>query len=200
MAAIKEFAAHGYQAATVRKIVQQAGAKNLNAVVYYFDSKEGLYKAVLEFMFQEAEKFKEKSDIATFESLPIEERLASMIRFYCKAYYSVETDLDRDLYSIFTNEVRNPSPYFNDIVSRYLKPSRDYMCSLLKEYLGPDTPDSVVRNCEYSITAQILYGVLGWSIISGTVPEQKPFGECVDELAEHVINFSLAALSTYKKT
>ncbi|WP_320172931.1 CerR family C-terminal domain-containing protein [Maridesulfovibrio sp.] len=200
MAAIKEFAEHGYQAATVRRIVEQAGAKNLNAVVYYFDSKEGLYKAVLEFMFQEAEKFKGKSNIATFESLPIEERLASMIRFYCKAYYSVETDLDRDLYSIFTNEARNPSPYFNDIVSRYLKPSRDYMCSLLKEYLGPDTTDNVVRNCEYSITAQILYGVLGWSIISGTVPGQKPFGERVDELAEHVTNFSLAALSAFKKS
>ncbi|QJB57191.1 TetR/AcrR family transcriptional regulator [Pseudodesulfovibrio sp. zrk46] len=198
LAAVKVFAEHGYQAATIRQIVDMAGAKNLNAVVYYFGSKQDLYKAVMEFMFLEAEKFKDEIDMDTFDSLPIEERLASMIRFYCKAYYSIENDLDSDLFRIFVNEARNSSPFFNDVISRHLKPSRDYMCSLLKEYLGPDTPDSIINNCEYSITAQILYGALGWSIISGTVPEQKPFAECVEELAEHVVRFSLAALATYK--
>ncbi|MBI9080111.1 MAG: CerR family C-terminal domain-containing protein [Pseudodesulfovibrio sp.] len=84
-------------------------------------------------------------------------------------------------------------------MARHLKPSRDCMCSLLREFLGPDTPETVIKDCEYSITAQILHGVLGWPIISAIVPEQKPFGECVDELANHVVRFSLAALSAFQK-
>lgn len=198
-AAVGEFAEHGYQAATVRNIVERAGAKNLNAVVYYFGNKQELYKAVLEFMFLEAAKFKEESDTAVPDALEVKEKIAGMIRFLCRAYYCVDTRLDKDLYEIFIKEAGNPSPFFAAMVSRHLKPGRDYLCSLLREYLGPRVPDTVIDDCEYSITAQILYGALGWSIIQGTAPERKPFGEDVESFANHVVRFSLAALAAIKE-
>ena len=86
LAAVREFAENGYQKATIRKIVERAGAKNLNAVVYYYGGKEGLYQAVLEFMFREADKFKEEKKNQDFETMNIEDKLTSMIRFLVRAY------------------------------------------------------------------------------------------------------------------
>lgn len=110
LAAVREFAENGYHDTTVRNIVNRAGAKNLNAVVYYFGGKESLYKAVLNFMFCEAEKFKDEENTKYFKTLSAKEQLASMIHFLVRAYYSVETQLDKDLYNIFIKEAMNPTP------------------------------------------------------------------------------------------
>lgn len=198
LAAVREFAENGFHATTIRSIVERAGAKNLNAVVYYYGSKEGLYKAVLEFMFLEAEKFKESGSEEGLEKLDVEERLVSMIRFLCRAYYSVDTQLDRDLYAIFVQEAGNPTSFFNEMVEKHLRPGKEYMCSLLREYLGQNVPETVIEHCEYSISAQILYGVLGWTIISRINPEQTSFGSKVKELSDHVTKFSLAGLRAFK--
>ena len=45
-AAIDVFGRHGYEGATTRKIVQAAGV-NIATLPYYFNSKEGLYQAVI---------------------------------------------------------------------------------------------------------------------------------------------------------
>lgn len=198
LAAVSEFAANGYHDTTVRRIVERAGAKNLNAVVYYYDGKEGLYKAVLNFMFCEAEKFKEDEREKNFDSLTVEERLASMIHFLVKAYYSTETQLDRDLFNIFIKEAMNPTPFLKEMVERHLRPGKDLLCSLLREYLGPDTPQKIIEDCEYSISAQILYGALGWNIISRISPDHPHFSDSIDNLSDHIVKFTLNGLKGYK--
>lgn len=194
LAAVSEFAENGFKATTVRNIVDRAEVKNLNSIVYYFGGKEGLYKAVLDFMFLEAEKFKEQGNEELYALMDVEDQLAYQIRFLCRAYYSVDTQLDRDLYSIFLKEAGDPTPFFNEMVERHLRPGKDAMCSLLREYFGPEVPESVIEDCEYSITAQVLYGALGWSIISRVKPDQAPFGEYMEQLTDHVVKFTLAGL------
>ncbi len=44
--AIKEFAEKGFEGASTREIVKQAGA-NISAISYYFGSKEGMYTEIL---------------------------------------------------------------------------------------------------------------------------------------------------------
>ena len=51
-AALELFAASGFEGASTRTIAEQAGV-NLPAIQYYFGSKEGLYRAVLEQFSQE---------------------------------------------------------------------------------------------------------------------------------------------------
>src|SRR3989338_9131414 len=46
-AAASVFARHGYDGATVKELAEAAGV-NVSLVSYYFDGKEGLYRAVLE--------------------------------------------------------------------------------------------------------------------------------------------------------
>ena len=72
------------------------------------------------------------------------------------------------------------------------------MCSLLREYLGPEVPRNVIENCEYSISSQILHGALGWSIIKRIDPNQRHFRESIEELSDHIINFSLSGIRGLK--
>src|SRR5215469_4812704 len=51
-AALELFAASGFEGASTRTIAEQAGV-NLPAIQYYFGSKEGLYRAVVEQFSQE---------------------------------------------------------------------------------------------------------------------------------------------------
>lgn len=199
LAGVREFAENGFHATTVRNIVDRAGVKNLNAIVYYYGGKEGLYKEVLDFMFSEAEKFKEEESEYNSSLLSAEDKIASMIRFLCKAYYSVETQLDQDLYNIFIKEAGNPTPFFDEIVERHLRPVKDVMCSLLREYLGPEISQKVIENCEYSISSQILHGALGWSIIKRVDPNQSHFGESIEQLSDHIITFTLSGLRGLKQ-
>lgn len=199
LAAVREFAKNGYYQTTIRKIVDHAGAKNLNAVAYYYGGKEELYKAVLNFMFSEAEKFKDKESVNNFELLSVEQKLASMIHFLVKAYYSIDNQLDQDFYSIFTKEVINPTPFFKEMVEHHLRLGKDFLCSLLKEYLGPKVPQKVIEDCEYSISSQILYGVLGWSIISSMSPARSPFSDSIEDLSNHIVKFTSIGLKGFKK-
>jgi len=199
LAGVREFAENGYHTTTVRNIVDRAGVKNLNAIVYYYGGKEGLYKTVLDFMFSEAEKFKEGENEYNSSLMSAEEKIASMIRFLCKAYYSVETQLDQDLYNIFVKEAGNPTPLFDEIVERHLRPVKKAMCSLLREYLGPEVPQIVVENCEYSISSQILHGALGWSIIKRVDPNQSHFCESIEALSDHIIKFTLSGIRGLKQ-
>ena len=51
-AAIETFAAEGYEGASTRALAERAGV-NLPAIQYYFGSKEGLYRAVVEYMIRQ---------------------------------------------------------------------------------------------------------------------------------------------------
>ena len=198
LAAVSEFAVSGYQATSVRNILKRAGEKNLSAITYHFGSKEALYKEVLDFMFRDAEKFKEEDGQPQIEALEVKVKLEGIIRFLCRAYYTIQNTLDGELYQLFVREAGNPTPYFEEMVERHLKPTREYLCTLLREYLGPEVPQQVIDDCEYSISGQILYGILGQSIICKTHPERVPFDEYVEQLSDHVVKFSMAGLEAFR--
>lgn len=54
-AALDLFAAHGYEGASTRQIAEGAGV-NLPAIQYYFGSKEGLYRAIIEDIVADTER------------------------------------------------------------------------------------------------------------------------------------------------
>jgi len=53
-AAIEVFAAEGYEGASTRHLAERAGI-NLPAIQYYFGSKDGLYRAAIDYIVQEIE-------------------------------------------------------------------------------------------------------------------------------------------------
>ena len=197
-AAIKIFAVKGYTAATVREIGLEAGAANISAVTYHFKGKENLYKAVLEFMFEDANKFIPEEKTIEIELTP-EEKLRFFILMYMKIIYVIDTKLDSDLASIFSKEVIHPSPFLGEMVKKHIKPAGEELQKILMEIIGKNAPFDVIRNCEDSIMGQIYYQQFAWPLIIRSYPDQPLPHTQIEKTARHIFLFTLGGLETIKK-
>ncbi|MCG8568206.1 MAG: CerR family C-terminal domain-containing protein [Desulfobacterales bacterium] len=193
-AAIRVFAQKGYRAATVREIMAEAGAANPSAVTYHFKGKENLYRAVLEFMFEDAAKFIPDKTEGTPSPA---ERLRQFIHTYMKIIYALDTELDADLAAIFSKELTHPSPFLGEMVEKYLVPGGKELRQLLREIAGPHVSKRTIEKCEDSIMGQIYYPLFAWPLISGARPKEPRAHEQIQESAEHIFKFSLAGLQGF---
>ena len=194
-AAIKVFSSKGFRGATVREIVRHAGAHNLNSVVYYFGSKEELYKAVLEFMFEDAQKFLPTNSPSESEGADPKEKLKEYIRTYLKVIYVIDSALDADLASIFSKEIANPSPFLDKMVKRYVAPGNEILQEIIREIIGKSASFGVVRDCEASIMGQIYYHLFAWPLIIRCYPNHPSPHSLIDRLANHITRFSLGGMT-----
>ena len=197
-AAIKVFARKGYKAATVREIGLEAGAANSSAVAYHFKGKENLYKAVLAFMFEDANKFIPKPKKNAREPAP-EEKLRRFILTFMRIIYVIDTELDADLASIFSKEVTHPSPFLSEMVQKYITPSSAELQKILIEIIGEKAPFDVIRNCEDSIMGQIYYPLFAWPLITRAHPCQTPAHKRIDAIALHIFKFTAGGLESLKR-
>lgn len=76
-AARQVFAAHGLEGARVDDIARRAGV-NKQLVYHYFDSKDGLYAAVLEHVYGEIRRREQELDLSRF---PAEEAMRRLVEF-----------------------------------------------------------------------------------------------------------------------
>jgi TetR/AcrR family transcriptional regulator, regulator of cefoperazone and chloramphenicol sensitivity len=197
-AAIKIFARKGYKAATVREIGLQAGAANLSAITYHFKGKENLYKNVLEFMFEDANKFFPEKACTLSDRPNPEEKLKIFITTFMRIIYVLDTELDSDLASIFSKEVTHPSPFLTEMVEKHLTPGSEKLQEILLEIVGEETPFDVIRNCEDSIMGQIYYQLFAWPLIVRSHPNQPAPHTQIDTVAHHIFLFSLGGLESIK--
>ncbi len=196
-AAIKIFARKGYKAATVREIGAEAGAANLSAVAYHFKGKENLYKAVLEFMFKDTNKFIPEKKTEGEKPAP-EEKLKHFILMYMKIIYVLDTELDADLASIFSKEIAHPSPFLSEMVQKYITPSSEELQNILFDIIGEKTPFDVIRKCEDRIMGQIYYQLFAWPLIYSSYPDEPPAHKQIEETAHHIHLFTMGGLTKIK--
>lgn len=197
LAAIKVFAERGYRDATVREICRLAGAANVNAVNYYFGSKEGLYRAILEMMFAELRK---RNDAAATEGKvrSAEERLRDFIAGYSAMLYG-GGDVAADVMTIFIAEMTRPSPYLDEMVEKHTRPQTEEFLGILRDILGPDTPLAVLRDCGASVVGQVLYYSCVWPMFSRVFPDHPGMQNYHERLAEHVYQFSMGGLKSLQE-
>lgn len=187
-AGIQVFAQKGFKQATVREICCKAGAGNINSINYYFKSKQGLYCHILELIFAEYETHApEKTD-----NLTPEEKLKAFIQTYCTMLYK-EDAFGSDLATIFVAEMTTPSPFLTSLIDTYNRPRVERHLAMIRELLGPDTPESVVRDCLVSISGQLLYYSFAWPVFSRLFPDYSP-EENHATFADHVFSFSLGGI------
>lgn len=198
-AAIKVFAQKGYKAATVREIGKEAGAANISAVTYHFQGKENLYRAVLEFMFEDADRLIPEIEIDV-EMMTPTEKLRFFILMYMRIIYIIDSDLDADLSSIFSKEVTHPSPFLSEMVQTYLTPGSIKLQAILEEFMGEHVPRETIRHCEDSIMGQIYYQFFAWPLIIRLHPNQPQAHTQIDKLAQHIFTFTIGGLRAIKET
>jgi AcrR family transcriptional regulator len=188
-AAIKIIAQKGFREATVREICHVAQAGNINAVNYYFGTKEALYNAILDMMFAAHQAHLARYPVP---ATPLE-HLKTYIRSYCTMLYA-GGEMARDMVKIFTAEMARPSKVLNKIVEKNTKPEALAIMASVRKLLGPAVPEDAVRDTCVSIGSQIIYYSYAWPVFSQVFPEHPGMEAYHEQLAEHIFRFSLGGI------
>ena len=184
------FAEKGFQNSTVREICAAAGV-NLASVNYYFRDKERLY---IEAVKRAARLRSEQAPMPEWsDNTPTAIKLRSF----------VHTILTRMLTSeeapwqirLMQREVMQPTSACRELVEEYIRPQFELLQRILGEAVPPDTPPHTRRQIAFSIIGQCLHYRMAGEVVGLLVsPEELASRYTIDQLADHIAAFSLAAL------
>jgi TetR/AcrR family transcriptional regulator, regulator of cefoperazone and chloramphenicol sensitivity len=180
----------GFQAATVREICQRAGA-NIAAVNYHFGDKAALYSAVLsESLRSSLEKY--PADMGLRLNATPEQRLHAFVRSFLLRMLSPGRESRHA--KLMAREMVAPTAALDALVKENIRPMSGLLLSIVGELLGEKADPKAVRRCAMSVVSQILFYHHCRPVISRLFPDLKLEGALIEELAEHITRFSLAAL------
>ena len=188
-AACKVFAENGFKNTTVRDICNRADV-NVAAVNYHFGSKEKLYEAVWENSNRAAVKKRmDELDLARTDAPEIR------IRLFVKTLLRNILDQNRPEWDfrIVAHEMISPTAAFDKIVDRVIRPGFLFLRDIVQEILGEDVPKEKIEKCTLSIVGQCLYYRFANPVVRQLLPEQTFDEKGLDELADHITEFSLSA-------
>jgi len=195
-AAGEVFAELGYRQATVREICRRAHA-NVAAINYHFHDKRGLYEAVLKHALARV-----RNNYPTGHG-PVtpdnaEQELHDMIAARLHAVF----DLGRTAWhsKLMSREMIEPTEALDALVKEELEPFFQRLQSCVRAILGSEVGDEQVRRCVFSISSQWVYYHYNRQVISRLDPAMRFGPEDIDALADHIAQFSLAALRGLKRT
>jgi AcrR family transcriptional regulator len=187
-AAAKLFARRGLNDVTVREICR-TGHANVAAVNYHFQDKLGLYTAVVHAAIDE---IRGTSDMARHagEGASAEERL----RIYIRVFLERVAGNGRDawIHQLITREMAEPTPAFDLIIKQAIRPRIEYLAGLVAEVIDCAPSDDRVMRCIASLQSQFLFFLNPG--VARVYPKLKFAQPTIDELAEHIAEFSLAGI------
>jgi AcrR family transcriptional regulator len=183
------FAEKGFEGATVRDICRQAGVKNIAAVNYYFRGKEHLY----------IEAVKSAACFAPGQlpsAWPPGTSPAEKLRGFIHTFLSRLMDNNRPAWhtKLMMRELAQPTSACVELVRDYIAPTAEVLAGILAEMLPPETPRWKRFMVGASIAGQCLHYCQNKPIIRLLVGEEDYKHFDADTLAEHITEFSLAAL------
>jgi TetR/AcrR family transcriptional regulator, regulator of cefoperazone and chloramphenicol sensitivity len=191
--AVEVFAECGFREATVREICSRANV-NVASVNYYFRSKEALYAQALAFSFQEANRL-HPQDAALDKGLPPEQRLALFIGNFL---HRLLDDSHLGLHSkLITREIADPTKALDEIIETAIVPQFALLEEIIQKILGTSADKVIVQRCLLSIFGQCLMFKHSRSIIDRLFPELIANDSAIQASAEHIVQFSLAALTRF---
>jgi len=189
-AAGEVFAEHGFRAATIREICGRAEV-NIAAVNYYFRDKEGLYEEVLQYAHRRAlETY--PAEPPGGEDVSHEERLRVFIRSF----------LDRILGpgrpawhgKLMAREIVEPTAALDALVEQSIRPLQTVLLGIIRGLVGPGVSEWMLRLCSISVVGQCMHWCLARPVLRRLHPQLEYSTKDIEMVAEHVTQFSLAAL------
>lgn len=184
------FADKGFEKATVRDIVQAAGV-NLASVNYHFRDKERLY---IETVKRAAQLREEQVPMPQMrDGTPPAEKLRIFIHTILTRMLGVgQTPWQVRL---MLREILQPTSACKELAEQYFRRHFEMLLAILRDVLPPDTPEHRVHLVGDSIIGQCLHQRVARQVIAMLVPPgdlERHY--TTDALAEHITEFSLAAL------
>ncbi|HKX30716.1 MAG TPA: CerR family C-terminal domain-containing protein [Blastocatellia bacterium] len=182
------FAQVGYEAATVREICARAGA-NVAAVNYHFGDKLGLYTEVLRSL--NAAPTEAIRKVLNSEGPP-EEILRQTIRVMMQNLCG--TDRLELRFRLMAHELARPTPAMSRVIDEAILPVYNRLRKVVGAILHLSPDHSRTRFCTLSIVGQIVHYKHASPILARLWPELKMTPEQVEQIVNHITEFSLAYL------
>ncbi len=182
------FAEKGFRAATVREICTAADA-NVAAVNYHFGDKERLYSEVLRF--SHACAMKKHPPEIDGDATP-ESRLRTYIVSFLRRVFDGGKPAWHE--KLMSREMVEPTSALDDLVKQEIQPRYLQLGKIIRGFIGPDADENLVRHCAQSIAAQCVFYYHARPMLQRLDPTLKFDEKTVEERAEHIYRFSLAAM------
>ena len=190
-AAGQEFAERGFRQATVRDICRRADA-NVAAINYHFGDKEKLYAAAVHYAHLCATRHDVVAAVAQAKDLPPQQRLGAFVRTFLVGI--LDTGRPAWHAKLMAREIAEPSEVLTEIAQQTVRPRLAALAGIIREIIGPDAPQAVVVRCARSVVGQILFYHFARPMLVRVFPNERFDASRVDELAEHIADFSIGGL------
>lgn len=192
------FGKKGFKDATIRGIAKDA-LVNIAAINYHFRDKEGLYGAVLEDVFHTGfSRF--PATLKTGNDADPKQQLRIFIR---AMFYRLQSQEGWGGMSgqgrLIARELLDPSPAFEKILDKYVKPHRDLLLNIIGDIMQINPGPEKLLPCAISIIGQCIYYALASTVIRKMSAEIAPAEDNLDQLADSVWLFSLGGIARIKE-
>jgi len=184
------FAQRGFAGATVRQICRAAGV-NLASVNYHFGDKERLYIQTVKHAHQLRAEQVPLPDWP--QGTPPEQRLRDFLRSMIHRMIAVE-DLPWQA-ELMMREILSPTSACRELVEDYFRPHLRLLLEILGEMVPEAMPEHRRKKLAFSIVGQCLFYRFNQRIMHLLLlPSELAEHFEPDALADHIADFSLAAL------
>ena len=189
-AAAEVFARVGYRAATVREICINAGV-NIAAVNYHFGDKANLYREVFRYTHREAQSQFPAHLAESAEASP-EARLRSFIEAMVQRIFADGVVAWHG--RLMSREMIEPSDALDEIVEEGIRPQTMILSAIMRDLIGAEASLEDVRLFSCSVASQCLFYHHCRPVLERLFPGSFEGTAQVDRLANHITEFSLAAI------
>jgi len=189
-AAEEVFAEKGFEAATTREICKRAGVKNVGAVNYYFQGKERLYVEAVKFAMRTC------CHGAPFPDWPPGTPPVRRLRDFIRTVMTRMLEIPKEASMVLmTQEMTRltPTAVTVEAVEENIRPMANVLVNILDELI-PDVPPERRILVGFSIIGQCLYYRQNRAVSEVLFGRGLMHKFSADELAEHIADFSLAAI------
>lgn len=174
------FAEHGYDAVTTRQIATAAGV-TLACINYHFDGKAGLYRETLLTAHRQAMS----------QMRPDGVDAESRLRAYIRALLATILDPQQIGVRLLARELASPTGALRDVVERSIRPSAENLRTIVRELLGGNADEELVRHAAISVIGQCLHWHHGRPVIAMLYPGE-PFD--AGRIADHIADLTIGGL------
>ncbi len=188
-AAGEMFAEKGFEAASIRDISQRAEA-NLAAVNYHFGDKRQLYVAAV----RHAQCCRQED--VPFPEWPAEMPAVDRLRAFIETMFARMLAGERPRWhlEIMLRELARPTEACAAVVEDYIRPMADTLREILRDLLPDDMSEEQRWMIGFSVVGQVLFYYVHQPIIRLLIGHAGVQPMPLDQLADHVTRFTLAAI------
>lgn len=190
------FADKGFDAAGVREICQEAKA-NVAAVKYYFGDKRKLYKAVL----QHVHACKDNLALQMAEEQLKTQPPLIQLKFYILEMVREHLASQKPAWhlEIMLWEMTRQTAEGREVIELQLRPMATLLKNIIRQLVGDEVSEETVWKSGFSIVGQVLFYHVHQAIARQLAGDAIYEELTVDQIAEHIYQFSIAGLAAVAK-